>query len=745
MDKATELDNQIQAEIRKMYSEEYLGILNVPQKLNYLLGRFESAWSHKNRIVRNIQRLKYIYTFSKSDIITTCFKVSFDTTSSIYAFVYFRCLQTKTGASMEPEFVCTGPTFRSQDGEFRSRMIPYSRVAELFNKYGDVFSMVEQMVVDKLSNGILKFQADFYYPFGCKYDQRKLEDFVNSSRLAIRLYIMCWFVDYYAIHYNVIENHANQAYQYIIYQHDDMPVFDALMAKIGKIGYQTISDKIMQFPSNVDNPTYNLREVQCGQKIFPLTVIEAMRPDDINFNVWREIYITNIASNLVLNLISPSFPFINNWFYVQNSHAGLFDNIAMHEKYDHSEIATEVSNQLKNIHKYSYVNGDKKKGPISNEFYRLSYNIHKGIVYADSDIRVTDLALCMTSEYVGRTLRDIPALVKYKEHLPGLDKVFTDYNIFSKHMFEFVYGFYCMNTRAGIIHGDLHMNNVTIFRLYTVLQPDDTPYTPNPKIAYIVGENAYLFDHVGLFSMIIDFSRAILGDYKKIEHEFSTRFADAYFKEQEIRITHLLYQYFPALMDKYKDKIRELINTNYPLMFKILKAIDTFVVMSNIASMFSIDDAFSHGKVKIAPGALKLLSRLSSRAESLIVDNIKAVIEGRINTPDDIQWPNMTIIEEIFKDHIVKSVDKNITITEIFNSNNDMINDIEDEESWGPLLALTKEAEIRKKHHNPLSKQSYRQWLKFKEVDESIPLEELTKKYESMEKDVLDFEPWMLM
>ena len=56
MDKATELANQIQAEIRKMYSEEYLGILNVPQKLNYLLGRFESAWSHKNRILRNIQR-----------------------------------------------------------------------------------------------------------------------------------------------------------------------------------------------------------------------------------------------------------------------------------------------------------------------------------------------------------------------------------------------------------------------------------------------------------------------------------------------------------------------------------------------------------------------------------------------------------------------------------------------------------------------------------------------------------------
>ena len=733
------------AEIRKMYVSEYMATLNIPPKLKNILGGIDVGWSHQNRIVRNLQRLKYLYTLSKSNIISTCFKVSFDTTSSIYGFIYFRCISGPRGYTMEPEFICTGPTFRSQDGEFRSRVIPYEQMHALFDKYSSVFAIVEEMIVSKLTSGKLSFQTDFYYPMNCGYDSKRLEDFINSNRLPIKMYILCWIHDFYSIHNKIMENHANQAYQYIIYQSDDIPVFDLLITKLGKGGYGELTNRIAHCPPDISSPQYNIQEIQCGQKIFPLTVIEAMRPDDINFNVWREIYITNLASNLVLNLISPSFPIINNWFYIQNAHAGLFDNVAMHDKYDHSEIATEVSTQLKNIDKYNYVAGEKKKGPVSNEFYRLSYNIHKSIVYADSDIRITDLALCMTTEYVGRTMRDIPTLITHKEHLPGLDRVFTDLGLFSKHMFEFIYGFYCMNTKAGIVHGDLHMNNCTIFRLYAMLKRTGEPYIKSPKITYVVGETAYVFDHVGLFSMIIDFSRAILGDYKKIEHEFSPRFAEAYFREQELRIAYLLYQYFPDLMNKYKDKIKELIHSNFPLMFKIITAIDTFVIMSNITAMFSVDDAFTRGKVKIAPGVMKLLNKLSTRADELVIENISAMIEGRITSPDDIEWPNRVIIEEIFASHVMKVADTTITITEVFNSNNDMNSDIDDYDTWGSLLSLDGEEVIRKKHKIPFDPESYKQWVKFKGVDESIPLEDLTKKYELMEKDVLEFEPWMIL
>jgi hypothetical protein len=477
-------------------------------------------------------------------------------------------------------------------------------------------------------------------------------------------------------------------------------------------------------------------------------MVEAIRLDDINYSVWREIYITNMVSSLVLNLISPSFSFINNWFYIQNAHGGLFDNVAMYDKYLHSSVAADVSTQLKNVDKYNYVGHDKKKGAINNKFLRLSRHIHRAIVYADSDIRLTDLAICITSEYVGRTIRDIPNLVANKDFLPGLDLVFTDYEIFTKHMFEFVYAFYCMNTKIGIIHGDLHMNNATINRVYTMMSFDGTSYIKNPIIVYLVDGTAYSFRHAGLFSTIIDFSRSIIGDKTRLVNEFGERFADQYFMDQRNRILNMIYHYFPVLIEKHLEAVTTLLTDKFPLMFKILTATDTFVIMGNIAAMFSIDDVFTQGRVKIADGVMALLDRLTKMSEKLVLSNIIRAIDGKITKPDDIEWPNLLIIRELFKDNILNKktrADKTINVVEIFNSSNDVIDDIEDYDTWGPMLTIEAEQELWKQHKPQNSNMQVNEWLDIKNIDDSEILNKLTSKYEKQEGDSLEFEPWMTL
>lgn len=735
--------------IRKWYADEYTKTLNVDTVEDktireYLQKADMSAWSHRNRIVHNIQILKHTFLSNKTDMITTCFKVTFDSTSCIYGYLHSQLIPGKK-QTIEHKFITTGPTYKSQDGEYRARMIPWVQFNQLFTRYEKEFDQIEETVVRKLTAGKLEFQTDFYYPNGVM--ERNFEDQINNLRLPIKLYILCWAHDYYQIHNKVIENHVNPAYQYIFYQLDDLPVFESILGNMGQNEYWKMQNRIGRYYADVSGPDYNIVQIQCGQKIFPLSVFEAIRRDDIHFNVWREIYITNMTSNLVLNLISPSFPFINNWFYIQNAHGGLFDNIAMHDKYAHSSVATNISTQLKNTDKLNYTNGDRKKGLLNNKFARLSRSIQKSIVYADSEIRLTDLAVCMTSEYVGRTLRDLPALIVNKEHLPGLDLAFTDTHIFSKHMFEYVYSFYCMNSKIGIMHGDLHMNNATISRLYHMTNEKNVPYMTNPHVAYIVDDLTYIFPHVGLFGTIIDFSRAILGDYRRVEHEFSETFAELYFKEQRGRVLHMIYYYFPKLMDKYRDKIEALLLSAYPLMFKILTAADTYVIMSNIGAMFAIDDAFTRGKIKIAPGAIKLLAKLAGMAENLVVGNIQDAIEGRIGQPDDIEWPNLTILKKCFGEYKItqdKMNDKTITIVDIFNSNNDVVYDIDDYDSWGPLLSLEKEIELRKKYKQEIH-EGIREWIKYKNTDESATVDSLTAKYEQQEREVLQYESWMLL
>lgn len=727
-----------------------------PQLNQYLSGSTLTHFSHQNRIAVNVQILKFLFLNQATNLITICFKTTYDQTSCIYGYLHCEYDGSKKNPELKYRYVCTGPTFRSQDGEYRNRMITWDQFTKVYGKYSDTFAQVEEMVVDNMNSGNLTFQTDFYYPTDCRYPERKLEDFINSQRLPIKLFMMCWIYDFYNIHNKIAENHIYPAYQYIFYQHEHLPLYESIRKTLSVVEYEKLLMHISGTVGSIEAPIMARTAPQCGQKLFPLTSIEAVKTDNILFNVWRELYITNMVSNLVLNLISPSFSFINNWFYVQSAHGGLFDNIAMHDKFAHSEIAEDITSQLKLVDKLNYNGENMRNGPISPKFLKLSRDVHKAIIYANSDIKLTNLAVCMTSEYVGRTLRDMPSIIKAEDKtvirawLPDLHAVFDDIHIFTKHMFEYIYAFYCMNTKLGIIHGDLHMNNATINRLYSFTRFDGVKLVENPHIVYLVGEQTYCFPHNGTFATLIDFSRAIIGDYSRIENEFSVNYIDIYFSDQAERVMQIISQYFPNLTEQHDARIAKLVKTNFPLLFKILTVVDTYVIMSNILAMFSIDDSITKGKVKIADGAKDILRELTGHSEKLFVDYIHAALDGSIASPDDIEWPNLTLMQH-FSDYILTdekqkkypATGPEFNIVEIFNSNNEVKYEIEDYDTWGPILSFDPEYEFRKKHNLPVDE--YNDWCKFKQVNEDQAMQDLTAQYAQKEQDILAYESWMLL
>lgn len=791
--------------------------------------------SHINRFINNVQVMKYALSTSKTDIITTCFKVSYDGTSCIYAYLYSRCTVKGKKATIKHEFVCTGPTFRSQDGEYRTRFIRYDLFAQLFEKYGKIFNKVDEMIVGKLADGSYQFYADFYYPQSCKVDSAQMNEFVNNGRLAIKMYALAWLRDFHVIHAKIPENHMNPAYQYIIYRPEDLATYREITSDDKtKEKHNELIKRIEQFYMHADEGEVTVERLSCGQKIFPVTVIESLRTDDINYSVWREMYMTNLVSNLVLNLVTPSFPFLGSWFYIQNSHAGLFDNSAMFDKYKHSAIADDVSKQLRAIDRYNYFSKDRHSGALSGKFMHLSRKINGAIIYADSEIRLTDLSVCVTSEYVGRTLRDIPNIIAQKRHLHGMDLIFTDANFFAKHMFEYVYAFYCMNTRLGIIHGDLHMNNVTVFRLYMMADPDGAPLIRNPVLMYVlepaesyisgggvdstndttadstsdvnvptaapadddsdtdsdtdldfIGDvriagarptqppsapaktqprtktapksqksptanvprrktTSYVFPHNGLFSMVIDLSRAVLGDVKRLEKEFGVGYAEAYFHDQQNRLLHIINNNFPDIIESSQSTITDLVMNNFPLMFKILSCIDVFTVCSNIKSMFSVDDIFTQGKVKLAAGISKRLDHLISLSSQLFYTNIGAAIRGEITMPDEIDWPCAVILQTVFADFETKTVPRDAVLTDVFRSGNTMRHDISDYDSWGPLVSLEPYWDLWKKIIGTEHKEVNTLNQFVKDFSESAEIHQILLPYMKQEEEVLEFEPWML-
>jgi hypothetical protein len=721
--------------LKKYYDEEYLSYLNLQDVENKALRNHLSKidfdfYSHMRRFIVGIRHMKVEYSYPKMTMACVCFHAQFKKHTAVYGYLYSRMASSRH-AKFTHEQVCTGATYDSQDGEYRSNTIRFSQFLKLFETYGEYLEPVEKMILSHMESGKLSFRADIYYPNTFTGTKEPYEQSINGGRFAVKLFMMSWFENYNNIMRNSVSSHINKDYIAIIKAIGGESVWNI---------YANDRKRYLIFQSIITNAEL-LDKIPvriyptCGQKLFPIAIIEAMRLEDVSFTVWREIYLNNLASNLVLNLISPSFAFIMNWFFIQNSNVELYSNEAMKLKFVQSDIAEDVAGQLREADKLNYtVNSEDKKVALNIKFLRLSRHIHRGVVYADSEIRLSDTSVCVNMENVGITVRNMSVFIT---QYPRMKKFLDTKHIFAKHMFEFIYSFYCMNTKLSLCHTDLHLNNVTFNPLYY-----ETPDIVGEKleVCYILENNTYAFVFNGIYSTVIDFSRAIIGDYARLEHEFSPRFAETYMHTQYHRIMHLIYQHFPDVLEHHSERVSSLLEQNFPLLFKIFTAVDTYAFIKELMVMFTDNEVTLMSKEN-----LKTLKKIKKLAAELFEKNIEHAIIGRITSIDELEWPNLTIIDEIFSEYIMNpSKLSGRKVVEIFNYHNEVKYDIDDYASWPPILRWEYETKVREEHDVMTFTPTYERWLQNKDLDEGDKIQQHVQKFVDMEKDVIDFEPWMM-
>ena len=141
---------------------------------------------------------------------------------------------------------------------------------------------------------------------------------------------------------------------------------------------------------------------------------------------------------------------------------------------------------------------------------------------------MSNISLCYISESSGKTIYDYLNKSSNNIICQNIGNLYTNYDIFSKYLFEIIYSLYCLNLK-GIIHGDLHLNNITIninnkieknsnviYDLNNNINDDILNYMLNyteindikSKKNYI--ENCFIFEHYGAYPCIIDFSRSFM-------------------------------------------------------------------------------------------------------------------------------------------------------------------------------------------------------------------------------------------
>ena len=109
----------------------------------------------------------------------------------------------------------------------------------------------------------------------------------------------------------------------------------------------------------------------------------------------------------------------------------------------------------------------------------------------------------------------------FEDYSLPMGPIFKDFRQFNKYIFEFIYALSCLN-QYGMIHGDLHLNNCTIFELKVLIGRDSKkPIIPNPHMIYEAGGVQYIFPTSGRTVALIDFSRAFIWDREILSKDYN--------------------------------------------------------------------------------------------------------------------------------------------------------------------------------------------------------------------------------
>jgi len=371
----------------------------------------------------------------------------------------------------------------------------------------------------------------------------------------------------------------------------------------------------------------------------------------------------------------------------------MFDNDSMHTKLDYSIVGEEIIQSLvdtkqktQKIVKTPNIETDSIQEAqfLNMKFKAISVQLDTSIEYTKEELIMSGITMCKIVENIGFTVRDI-VRIGGKDYRTMIGPLLTDPQIFSKYIFEIVYTLGCLNSRLGIIQGDLHMNNAVIYPMVK------TNYTEtNAVILYEIDGLYYKFPHYGAYGGIIDFSRAILLE-TQIQEDFNEEFANDVVYKQRSSILAIYKMFFPDFYDKYSSKLNEALKDNYDAVFKIVSAIDTYRVLTDMTTILKS----ARDNTKIHPKNIALVEKIKNTASTILTQNMQSFLTDNIEMKE---FPNMIIVKEFIKDFVVEKLEPNETPCDLFSYSRPLIYDPSKESDFPDFMKRKFGDDIMKKY-----------------------------------------------
>lgn len=633
-------------------------------------------WTQAERLHANLATIKATNLMQRRGMICSCIKVSYGGGASILGYLYSEVFKAEPakiphgggivyggdsdddgwfarymGGNAPDEFehrhLCYGPTYASMDGEFRGRLIQWNQMLKFFTVYEELCDEIEKVAVVRMEAREMSFQVDICYPDGFT-GRDEFEESVNLSRVCIRMFVLCWLVDMYEIYFGIDANHMNPGYYAKIFTEEESFHFEHILNKVcPRLDYRRAIHDATKITESMKGSRLRLNP-QVGQKIFSMSIMEAATPWNLNFPFWRELYSTKKCAELVLSLLTPSHPLLIDWFYVTNTHAGIFETLSSHERFAHSEQAAKIDARLKDIDDATHIDAVRANAYVSGKFKGMSQEIWGAIHYGETFIELTNTTVGMIIEHVGFTLADLPSHIVETAYV-SYGGLFSDFRTHARLQFEYLLALYQMHRHCGIIHADLHYNNCTVFEMFRLVKEGKLLSEGNEMGYYLRGK-LYSFPFNGLFGCIIDMSRSVLGINRgKLIDEFGEFPTDTFLRNQRDYVMEVIAVYFGEFVEKYRAELRRALDDHMEVFLRVASAVDVLCVGENILRL-AREPLIETGTVKSDKRVVTLAAAISKRARELFVDGMSKIIAGDTTK---IGYPAIIVIEELFSEFVV--------------------------------------------------------------------------------------------
>jgi hypothetical protein len=596
-------------------------------------------------------------------------------------------------ANILTKYLNIGPSLESVDGEYRSGVCDWLGLYKLQQYYQSVYESVIGYLKRKNGSRKYKLRRETFFPTArLKSYEADLDRHFAKFEIPLNMYMMVWYIGIYNKLTNIREDHVNERYIAFIdkYGDEDVEFFKSLIVSHGK---ETI-EIIYRYLQNLSiSGKYATTVLGMGQKLTPLNLLEAQNPFDVRFVPWRDYLVSQALSKLVINNICPGFALMNSWAYVKSSKKGLFNNKIQYQKIERSDQARAIIDLLVKSKSYTYQNikdGSikKTKGTVtemlSDKFKILHDQIDDAVNFGKNEIIMSNVSLLTFGEFTGRTWSDSVRLVKSSPYYnETLGKPYTSegHKYFKKYMFDVCYNLYCMFEKFGVIHGDLHLNNLTLYQKFAINYADFDKIE-NPHVAYLVGEegtkNEYCFVMPSLAYnvSIIDFGRAFIHP-QKLETIRDTSVPKRYaltgdmalfIKEQTRRLVRAYITAVPSAAEQEND-IKLLFTRNFDVMYKLMSVLDLYTFLSKLNALFLLGK-----KDVVSPHAncTYLIQKLIDVCGTYLISDVSKLIEDKsyVDVVESNRTPLLEIMLKVFADDLYSPDQAAPTMIDLFIYNN---------------------------------------------------------------------------